>query len=59
MYTMHLFFGLGSFLTPLVTEKFQNGDRDGTFWNINNLYLMIGTMLGISSFGFLFPLNQL
>ena len=51
---MHLFFGLGSFLTPLVTEKFQNGDKDGTFWNINNLYLMIGSMLGVSSFGFLY-----
>ena len=41
MYTMHLFFGLGSFLTPLVTEKFQNPDK-GTFWNINNLYQIIG-----------------
>ena len=23
MYTMHLFFGLGSFLTPLITEQFH------------------------------------
>ena len=27
MYTMHLFFGLGSFLTPLITERFQNTEN--------------------------------
>ena len=73
MYTMHLFFGLGSFLTPLMTEKFQNSENvlskhlfrnssmttfqiqgEITFWNINNLYLIIGTLLCISSVGFLY-----
>ena len=73
MYTMHLFFGLGSFLTPLITEKFQNSENlvsthlfknssmttfqipeKNTFWNINNLYLIIGTLLCLSSVGFLY-----
>ena len=75
MYTMHLFFGLGSFLTPLITEYFQNLDleeknkpsysnrtlsleaatvKKNTFWNIENLYLIIGGLLCISSFGYIY-----
>ena len=73
MYTMHLFFGLGSFLTPLITEMFQNSEnvsnkrlvsnssvttfqipKEDTFWNVNNLYLIIGSLLCMSSFGFLY-----
>ena len=75
MYTMHLFFGLGSFLTPLITEYFQNLDSEeknnpsysnrtlsleaatvkkNTFWNIENLYLIIGGLLCISSFGYIY-----
>ena len=42
MYTMHLFFGLGSFLTPLITEKFQHAENAESHWNINNLYPIIG-----------------
>ena len=84
MYTMHLFFGLGSFLTPLVTESFQSReyyfkqqhlitlgnvsssienispaamaatDYMATFWNVDNLYLIIGAGLAISSIGYVY-----
>ena len=75
MYTMHLFFGLGSFLTPLVTELFQRKEQDlrsqtlfgnisvsadgsmetsGNFWNVDNLYLIIGALLAISSVGYVY-----
>ena len=75
MYTMHLFFGLGSFLTPLITEQFQNTEtfyknqlqtqfvdkkvniadvKQLTMWNVDNLYLIIGGLLGVSSMGFVY-----
>ena len=75
MYTLHLFFGLGSFLTPLVTEEFQNTEsfyknqlqrrfvhakiniadvKSLTTWNVDNLYLIIGGLLGVSSIGYLY-----
>ena len=80
MYTMHLFFGLGSFLTPLVTESFQSREYYfkehlstqgnvsisiehisptamaatdiSSFWNVDNLYLIIGAALAFSSVGY-------
>ena len=79
MYTLHLFFGFGSFITPILTKSFQANHDDETerlfmipknqsmveqrfhlkddilmFWTVDTLYLIIGGLLGVTSFGFLY-----
>ena len=79
MYTLHLFFGLGSFITPIITKAFQTSQEEDSdtmlfepqnisfigqnyamkndiymFWSVDTLYLLIGSLLGLSSVGFLY-----
>lgn len=71
MYTLHLFFGFGSFVTPIITQSFQPHSQFDSLvvsnitifstqiptnyiWTVDTLYMIIGSMLALTAFGFLY-----